>query len=70
MAIEESFAQSDADSNNEIIGQRGDGDEASQSDEKSQNSNPNSMCVSEENVSLSCNNLSSESIGSDGHQGE
>lgn len=62
---ETTFAQSDDDSdgNNNVIGQDGDGDEASQSDEKSQNSDPNSMCVSGESVSLSCNNLASKNIG-------
>jgi len=54
------------------LGQDGDGDnEASQSESSSQYSNQNSMCVSGESNSLSCNNLSSESIGASvpGEQG-
>jgi hypothetical protein len=43
-------------------GQEGDGNKASQSDENSQESNHNSMCVSGESVSLSCNNLSAKNI--------
>jgi hypothetical protein len=48
------------------LSQEGDGNEASQSDEYSQNSNQNSMCVSGESTSSSCNNLSSESTGAHG----
>jgi hypothetical protein len=40
------------------IGQDGDGNEASQTDAKSQDSNENTMCISGKSVSLSCNNLS------------
>ena len=49
------FAQS-----SNSLAQEGDDNEASESEEKSQDSNQNSMCVSGESVSLSCNNLSSE----------
>ncbi len=45
------------------LGQEGDGDESSQSESNSQNTNQNSMCVSGDSTALSCNNLSSESIG-------
>lgn len=70
MSIQKSFAQSD-DSDNNAIGQKGEGNKASQSDEKSHDTNHNSMCVSGDSTSLSCNNLSSESIGasSKGEQG-
>lgn len=53
------------------LGQAGDGNEASQSESSSQDTNQNSMCVSGESTSLSCNNLSSESIGASvpGEQG-
>jgi hypothetical protein len=61
---EKAFAQSDGDSNNNnVIGQEGEGNKASQSESSSQETNQNSMCVSGESTSLSCNNLSSESIG-------
>jgi hypothetical protein len=64
MSFEQSFAQSEDDdvnnSNNNVIGQEGDGNEASQNEETSQETNQNSMCVSGESTSLSCNNLSSE----------
>lgn len=60
------YGQSNANS----LGQEGDGNEASQSENGSQEVNQNSMCVSGESTSLSCNNLSSESIGSGpGEQG-
>jgi len=52
------------------IGQEGDGNEALQSDESSQNNNQNSMCVSGDITSLSCNNLSSENGGGTVSQGE
>lgn len=43
------------------LGQDGEGDnESFQSESSSQESNQNNMCVSGENTSLSCNNLSSE----------
>jgi hypothetical protein len=60
------FAQS-----GNTLGQDGDGNEASQSEESSQSTNQNSMCVSGESTSLSCNNLSSDSIGASvpGEQG-
>jgi hypothetical protein len=51
------------DINNNVIGQEGHGNDASQSENSSQETNQNSMCVSGESTSLSCNNLSSESIG-------
>lgn len=53
------------------LGQGRDGNEGSQSDSRSQTSNQNSMCVSGESTSLSCNNLSSERIGASvpGEQG-
>jgi hypothetical protein len=79
MSFEESFAQRDENdnndvhnSNNNVIGQEGDGNEASQSDETSQKTDQNSMCVSGETTSLSCNNLSSEvtGVGIPGPQGE
>lgn len=70
LPAERSYAQSDEDddeddrnSNNNVIGQDGDGNEASQIDETSQETNQNSMCVSGESTSLSCNNLSSELTG-------
>jgi hypothetical protein len=59
------FAQS-----GNILGQDGDGNEASQNDSSSQETNQNSMCVSGESTSLSCNNLSSESIGASSIPGE
>ena len=54
-----------------ILGQNGDDNEALQSEESTQNTSQNSMCVSGESTSLSCNNLSSESIGASvpGEQG-
>lgn len=57
--------------NGNTLGQEGDGNEASQSDETPQETSQNSMCVSGESNSLSCNNLSSESIGASvpGEQG-
>jgi len=58
-SIEPVLAQSD-----NTLGQDGDGNEASQSDESSQDSNQNNMCVSGESTSLSCINLSSENAGS------
>lgn len=61
-SFESTFAQSDDDVNKNVIGQEGNGNESSQSDEKNQNSNQNSMCVSGESVSLSCNNLSAKNI--------
>src|SRR5688500_18007242 len=51
------------------LGQKGDGNNAFQSKENTQNTDQNSMCVSGESTSLSCNNLSSERIGT-GQQGE
>jgi len=77
VSFEQSFAQREEDdddvhnSNNNVIGQDDDGNEASQSDETSQSSNQNSICVSGESVSLSCNNLSSElsGVGIPGEQG-
>ena len=70
ISFEKSVAQSDDSDSNNLIDQDGDGNEASNGDEKSQDTNQNSMCVSGESVSLSCNNFSSESIGSAGQQGE
>ncbi|WP_196777437.1 collagen-like protein [Candidatus Nitrosocosmicus hydrocola] len=63
--FDNALAQSDDDnSDNNVIGQSGNGDnEASQSETSSQETRQNSMCVSGESTSLSCNNLSSESIG-------
>jgi len=69
MTIENSFAQSDDDSDNNVIGQEGEGNEVSQSDEKSQDTVQSSMCVSGDSTSLSCNNLSDQAIGI-GQQGE
>lgn len=51
------------------MGQDGDHNDVSQSDTSSQETNQNSMCVSGDITSLSCNNLSSESIGIPGEQG-
>ena len=48
-----------AQSSNSLV-QDGDGNEASQSKSSSQSTNQNSMCVSGESTSLSCNNPSSE----------
>lgn len=62
MLIGTSVAQSDDNSQNNVIGQEGNGNEVPQSDELSQNNNHNSMCVSGESVSLSCNDISSEQI--------
>jgi hypothetical protein len=53
--------------NDNFIAQQGDGDGdniASQSEKNLQSTNQNSMCVSGDITSLSCNNLSSEDIGS------
>ena len=72
MSIEKSFAQSDNNSNNNnALGQEGEGNKAAQSESSSQDTNQNSMCVSGGSTSLSCNNLSSESIGASipGEQG-
>lgn len=55
--------------NGNTLGQERDENDAFQSDESSQATNQNSMCVSGESTSLSCNNLSSERIGV-GQQGE
>ena len=65
-SFEQSFAQREEDSDNgnsNVIGQEEDGNEPSQNEETSQETNQNNMCVSGESTSLSCNNLSSESIG-------
>ena len=75
ISVEQSFAQREDDedgNNNNVIGQNGDENEASQSEETSQETNQNSMCVSGESTSLSCNNLSSElaGVGVPGPQGE
>ena len=78
VSFEQSFAQREEDdddvhnSNNNVIGQDGDGNEATQSDSTSQSTDQNSMCVSGESTSLSCNNLSSEltGVGIPGPQGE
>lgn len=53
------------------LGQEGEGNDASQSKSSSQDTNQNSMCISGDSTSLSCNNLSSESIGASvpGEQG-
>ena len=45
------------------LGQAGDGNEAAQSENISQDTSQKSLCVSGDSTSLSCNNLSSESIG-------
>jgi hypothetical protein len=57
--------------NGNTLGQEGDGNEASQTENSSQETIQNGMCVSGESTSLSCNNLSSESIGASapGEQG-
>ncbi|MDF0681608.1 MAG: hypothetical protein P0116_11655 [Candidatus Nitrosocosmicus sp.] len=78
MSFEQSFAQNEDEddnvdnSNNNVIGQDGVGNEASQSDETNLSTNQNSMCVSGDSTSLSCNNLSSEltGVGIPGPQGE
>ena len=79
ISFEQSFAQREEEddndvnnSNNNSIGQNGDGNEATQSDEPSQSTNQDSMCVSGESTSLSCNNLSSEltGVGIPGPQGD
>lgn len=78
LSAERSYAQSGENddlvhnSNNSVISQDGDGNEASQSDETSQETGQSSMCVSGESTSLSCNNLSSEltGVGIPGTQGE
>ncbi len=57
--IDSVFAQ-----NGNSLGQEGDDNEASQSESSSQSTNQNSMCVSGESASLSCNNLSPQAIGS------
>lgn len=62
------FAQSNGDNDN-VIGQDGDGNDASQSDESSQESSQGTQCVSGDDNFASCNNLSSNSIGL-GKQGE
>jgi hypothetical protein len=53
------------------VGQEGAGNKASQSDSSSQETSQDSRCLSGEITSLSCNNLSSESIGASvpGEQG-
>ena len=58
-----SFETIFAQNGNNAIGQDGEGNNASQSEENSLSSNQDSMCVSGETTSLSCNNLSSENIG-------
>jgi len=64
ISIEKSFAQRDDNSNNNnALGQEGEGNKASQSESSSQESNENSMCVSGDSTSLSCNNLSLENTG-------
>ncbi|WP_148686269.1 hypothetical protein [Candidatus Nitrosocosmicus hydrocola] len=52
------FAQS-----SNTLGQEGDGNEASQSESSSQSTNQNSMCVSGESTSLSCNDFSYQRTG-------
>lgn len=56
------FAQED-NNNNNAIGQDGDGNEASQIEDNSQETEQNIMCVSGDSISLSCDNLSYENIG-------
>ncbi|HYF99583.1 MAG TPA: hypothetical protein VD815_05790, partial [Candidatus Saccharimonadales bacterium] len=53
------------------LGQDGDDNNVSQSEENSQSTDQDSMCVSGDSTSLSCNNLSSETIGASipGEQG-
>jgi hypothetical protein len=75
ISVEQSFAQREDDedgNNNNVIGQDGEGNEASQSDETSQSTNQDSMCVSGDSTTSSCNNLSSEfaGVGIPGPQGE
>lgn len=77
ISVEQSFAQREDDedgsnNNNNVIGQDGEGNEASQSDETFQSTNQDSMCVSGDSTRLSCNNLSSElaGVGAPGPQGE
>lgn len=68
-----SFDMVYAQGSNNAIGQEGEGNEAFQSEENTQEADKNSMCVSGEITSLSCNNLSSENIGGtvgEGPQGE
>lgn len=52
------FAQS-----GNTLGQEGEGNEASRSESTSEDNNQNSMCVSGESTSLSCNNLSNQATG-------
>lgn len=63
--FELTFAQKEY---NDIIGQEGDGNDASQSEDNSQESDQNSQCVSGDSNFFSCNNGSSNSIGT-GEQG-
>ena len=57
--------------NGNSLGQQGENEnEASQSENSFQDTNQNSMCVSGERASWSCNNLSSESIGGTAGQAE
>lgn len=51
------------------LGQEGDGKDASQSENSLQETSQNSLCVSGERTSLSCNNLSGQNMGN-GQQGE
>lgn len=64
ISIETSFAQSN-DSDNNIRGQYGEGNDASQSDSNSESSNQDSMCVSGDSTVFSCNSLSREDLGND-----
>ncbi len=62
--FEDIYAQND-----KSLGQDGDGDnEASQSESTSEDNNQNSMCVSGDSTSLSCNNLSNQGIDPQGPQ--
>ena len=63
--FELTFAQKE---DNDIIGQEGDGNDASQSEDNSQEADQNSQCVSGNSNFFSCNNGSSNSIGT-GEQG-
>ena len=57
--VELIFAQNE---DNNVIGQEGDGNDASQSEEDSQETDQNSQCVSGDSNFFGCNDWSSNSI--------
>ncbi len=65
------FETISAQNGNNAIGQGRDGEnKASQSEENSQSTNQNSMCISRDSILLRCNNVAEEKIGGSIGSGE